>query len=169
MTIQHFDNIIIPSFEAMREELELPKDQKCLLIYDVSKAQITDKYREHFEKSNIAYVQVPPNLTHIFQLVDLNVNEFAKLSLKLRFQDSFRKKVIHGLNKGENVHQIDIDAKISKMKPIHARWLISLYNKFWRNGKIGFRKCLLIMETIDNKEVPDEDPFKHLFEQKHIL
>ena len=26
-----------------------------------------------------------------------------------------------------------------------------------------------IMEAVDNKEIPDEDPFMHLFEQKHFI
>ena len=73
LAIQHRDNIIIPYFEVIREELLLPEDQKCLLNYDVFKAQTTDKYREHLDENNIAYVQVPPNLTHIFQPLDLNV------------------------------------------------------------------------------------------------
>ena len=44
VAIQHLDNIMILYFEAMREELGLPEDQKCLLIY-VFKAQTLDKYR----------------------------------------------------------------------------------------------------------------------------
>ena len=54
--IQHLHNIIIPYFEAMREKLGLPENQKCLLIYDVFKAQSTDKYCEHLDVDNILYV-----------------------------------------------------------------------------------------------------------------
>ena len=39
-------NLGYPAYR-MREELGLPEDQKCLLIYDAFKAQTTDKYREH--------------------------------------------------------------------------------------------------------------------------
>ena len=67
MAIQHLANIIIPYFGAIPEELGLPEDQKFLLINDVFKAQTTEKYREQPDESNIAHVQVPPNLTHIFQ------------------------------------------------------------------------------------------------------
>ena len=127
-TIPALDNIIIPYFEVTREELGLPKDQKCLLIYDVFKAQTTDKYREHLDENNIAHVQVQPNLTHIFQPLDLNANS--------QFQEWYAKEVTNSLNSGENVHQIFIDTKLSKMKPIHARWLNSLYNKLWNSGKM---------------------------------
>ena len=44
----------------MREELDLPEDQKCLFVYDIFKAQSTDKYRECLDENNIAYVQVRP-------------------------------------------------------------------------------------------------------------
>ena len=64
----------------------------------VFKAQTTDKYREHLDENNIAYVKVPPNLTHIFQPLDRNVNAFAKSFLKSRFQDR------HANNKGKNNH-----------------------------------------------------------------
>ena len=42
------------------------------------------------------------------------------------------------------------------MKPIHAQWLINLYDK-----------CKIL--AIDKKEIPDEDPFNHLSEEKYIL
>ena len=52
------------------------------------------------------------------------------------------------------------------MKPIHAQWLISLYEKLRNSGemiKSAFKNALII-EEVDNKEIPDEDPFKHLSE-----
>ena len=170
LTIQQLDNIIIPYFEVIREEPGLPEDQKCLLIY-VFKAQITDKYRKHLDKNNIAHVQVPPNLTLISQPLDLNVNAFAKSFLKSRFQEWYAKEVTNGLNKGVNVHQIDIDTKLSKIKSIRARWLISLYKKLWNSGKMiksAFKNASMV-GAIDNKEIPDEDPLKHSSEYKHIL
>ena len=171
LTIQYLDNIIIPYFEVIREEPGLPEDQKCLLIYDVFKAQITDKYRKHLDKNNIVHVQVPPNLTLISQPLDLNVNAFAKSFLKSRFQEWYAKEVTNGLNKGENVHQIDIDTKLSKIKPIRARWLISLYKKLWNSGKMiksAFKNASMV-GAIDNKQIPDEDPLKHSSQYKHIL
>ena len=73
----------------MFEELGLTEDQKCLLIYDISKAQTTDN--EHLDEHNIANVQVPPNLTHVLQPLDLNVHAFAKSFPKARFQEWYHK------------------------------------------------------------------------------
>ena len=67
----------------MREELDLPEDQKCLFVYDIFKAQSTDKYRECLDENNIAYVQVRPNLTHIFQHRVLKVNSFVKIQIDI--------------------------------------------------------------------------------------
>ena len=75
----------------IREVLGLPEDQKCLLFYDVYKAQATDKYREHLDENNIAYVQVPPSLIHTFQPLELNVNAFKKSFVKSRCQEWYAK------------------------------------------------------------------------------
>ena len=51
------------------------------------------------------------------------------------------------------------------MKPI-LQWLISLYDKLRNSGKIikSTFENASIMEANDNKEISDEDPFKHLSE-----
>ena len=163
LAIQHLDNIIIPYFEVIRKELGLPENQKCLLIYDVFEVKTADKHREHFDKNNIAYVQALPILTHFFQPLDLNFNGFAKSFLKSGFQEWYAKEVANDLNKGKNVHQIDIDTKLSKMKPIHARWLIiSLYDKLRNSGqmiKSAFENNS-IMEAIGKKEILDDNRLK---------
>ena len=67
------------------------------------------------------------------------------------------------MNKGENVLQTDIDTKLSKIKAMHVRWLISLYGKlrnFVKMIKPAFMNAS-VMKAIYNKEIPDEDPFKH--------
>ena len=76
------------------------------------------------------------------------------------------KEVTNDLNKGKNVHQIDIDSKLSKMIPIHAQWLISLCDKLRNSGEIinSAFEIASIIEAIAIKEIPDNDPFKHLSE-----
>ena len=97
----------------------MPQRWEILLIYDVSKAQTTDKYCEHLDDNNIAHVEVPLNLTCTFQPLDLKVNAFTKKILKLRLIEWYSKELTNGQNKGKNVHQFDIDNKLSKMKLIH--------------------------------------------------
>ena len=52
------------------------------------------------------------------------------------------------------------------MKPTHARWLISLYDKLRNSGEMikSIFENASIMEAIDNKDIPNEDTFKHLSE-----
>ena len=87
----------------IHEELGLSEDQNCLPIYDVFKVQTTDKYREHLDENNIAYVQVSPNLTHIFQSLVLNVSSFAKSFLKSWFEEWYAEEVTNDLKKREKI------------------------------------------------------------------
>ena len=147
----------------MREKLGLPEDQKFFsFMFSKHKQQVNIM---SILTRTIAYVQVPPNLTYILQSLNFNVNAFTKSFLKSRFQEWYAKEVTNGLNKGENVHQFDIDTKLSKMKPIHSRLLISLYYKLQNSSKMiksAFENAS-IMEA-DNKKITNEDPFKHLSE-----
>ena len=49
--------------------------------------------------------------------------------------------------------------------------LISLYNKLQNYGEMikSIFKNSSVREAIDNTEIPNEDPFKHLSEYKHTL
>ena len=49
--------------------------------------------------------------------------------------------------------------------------LISLYNKLQNYGEMikSIFKNSSVREAIDNTEIPNEDPFKHLSKYKHTL
>ena len=87
----------------IHEELGLSEDQNCLPIYDVFKVQTTGKYCEHLDENNIGYVQVSPNLTHIFQSLVLNVSSFAKSFLKSWFEEWYAEEVTNDLKKREKI------------------------------------------------------------------
>ena len=76
LAIQHVDNIIFLYFEVMREKLGLPEDQKFFsFMFSNHKQQVSIV---SILTRTIAYVQVPRNLTYIFQPLNLNVNAFTK-------------------------------------------------------------------------------------------
>ena len=55
--------------------------------------------------------------------------------------------------------------QLSRVKPIHARWLITLYDKLQNSEQLIVNdfKAASILETLDpQKDFGDEDPFKHL-------
>ena len=71
---------------------------------------------------------MPKNLTNHFQpLLDHNVNGQAKQFLKRKFESWYADQVTKGTEKGRNVYIVNIETKLSVVKPLHARWLISFY------------------------------------------
>ena len=46
------------------------------------------------------------------------------------------------MENGKGVYEIDVDTRLSRMKPIHARRVIDFYDKLWNSEKIienGFK------------------------------
>ena len=81
---QLLDNVIFPYLKK-KHDLGLPGDQKSLFIYDVLTGQTTENIRNALRKMNVI-VNVPNNMTHYFQPLDLKVNAVAKYFLKDKFQ-----------------------------------------------------------------------------------
>ena len=110
-----------------------------------------------------AFVFVPKNLMAHFQPLDLNVNGHAKQFLKRKFENWYAEQVTKEIEKGVNVLSVNIETKLSIVKPLHARWLITFYDHMQNNRQMiitAFEMAGII--PIATIEVPDEDPFKHL-------
>jgi len=122
-SLKLLDEIIIPYIEKEREELNLDMNQPALLIIDVFSGQTTKPV-----KNNIKLVKVPANMTHLFQPLDLTVNGAAKAYMKKRFTGWYSRCIIEELDRGKSVDSIDIPLKMSVLKPLHAHWIIDLYN-----------------------------------------
>ena len=86
-TLNLVKEVIDPYIKATRKKLGLPDNQKALLVWDVFKAQTTDKVTSELKRLNLEYTSVPANMTHFFQPLDLTSNrsakEFMKKSLSL--------------------------------------------------------------------------------------
>ena len=48
--------------------------------------------------------------------------------MKKKFALWYADQVKSELDKGKNIEEIDISMKLSILKPLHAKWLIDLYN-----------------------------------------
>ena len=68
-----------------REKLELPM-QATLIIMDVFKVQMTNPVLQKIASNNIQLVKALPDLTNIYQPLDVTVNGAAKL-MKRTFVD----------------------------------------------------------------------------------
>ena len=99
-----------------------------LLIFDVLQGQTTDKVLKFLENNNILATKVPPNATHLFQPLDLTVNEVAKDFTEKKFSEWFSRQISIGLENGQELEDIEIDYRFSVLKPLHATWLISFYD-----------------------------------------
>ena len=125
---------------------------------------------DKLESLNLELVTVPANMTHFFQPLDLTVNGSAKKFLRARFTEYYADAVREQLENGKQLEEIDVDFRLSVIKPLHAKWLIALYNypttqkgmeiiaKGWKKAGIA---GLLDGTTV----LPPEDPFSSCYSQ----
>ena len=81
-------------------------------------------------ENSIKLVKVPANMTRLLQPLDLSVNGAAKAYMKKRFTEWYSRCIIQELDSGKGVDNIDIQLKMSVLKPLHANWINDLYNYF---------------------------------------
>ena len=151
---------LFPYVEKRKVELKLPETQKAMLIFDVFKGQITNKVIKFIEENNCVIVHVPNNMTDQFQPLDLNVNGHTKEFLKGKFEFWYAQQVTSQLEGRSSVFHVQVPLKLSVIKPIHAKWLLDLYDHL-RNSSdtiiMGFAmagiKDVLVIEILL------EDPF----------
>ena len=109
--------------DRKRKELKLSSDQPALIIFDVFKGQQTEDITKLLEENNIRVVSVPANCTDRLQPMDLSVNKSVK---EYKFKDWYSMQVQNQLDEGKEI--LPVDLRMSAMKPLGARWLVSLYD-----------------------------------------
>ena len=108
--------------------LDLGKDQPALLIIDVFSGQMTDPVIQRLEENHTKLIRVPPNMMNLFQPLDLTVNGSAKAFMKKKFTEWYSSSIAKQLDEGKAVEDIDVELKLSILKPLHAEWIKELYN-----------------------------------------
>ena len=96
---------------------------------DVFSRQITSVVSDCFKDNKIEVVCVPANMTYLLQPLDLTVNGYAKKFTSRKFSEWYSSQIMKQLDDGKELHDINIDLKLSKLKPLHAEWLVELYNQ----------------------------------------
>ena len=156
------DEIINPYVINKRKELGLASTQKALVIWDV---------KQKLELLDMELVAVPANMTNFFQPLDLTVNGAAKRFAKKEVITYYSAQVQQQLEGGTNLEDINFDLRLSVIKPLHARWLVNMYNFFTQpNGRKvilkGWKKAG-VAGLLDNTTLlSPEDPFETIFEQE---
>ena len=126
-SLKFLKEIILPYVKTERGRLGL-ETQPALLIYDIFWGQTTDKFLDVLKDNNILSTKIPPNMTDVFQPLDLTVNKFAKDFMKAVFSTWFSRQISVGLESGVELDDIEVDYRLSVLKPLHAKWLVEIYN-----------------------------------------
>lgn len=161
------ENIIIPYVEQQRVSLNLAFDHPALIIMDVFKGQMTCAVRELLNENHILLEKVPANLTYLFQPLDVQggPNGYVKRFMKKKFTLWYSDQVIRALDEGKDIKDVEISLKLSIVKPLHAKWLIEMYNHM--TSSEGRDVCLKgwkvagILDAAEKglEELPNLDPF----------
>ena len=85
-------------------------------------------------------------MTSIFQPLDLSVDRSYKSLLRREAQSWHSLQIDKQMKEGKKAHEINVDTRISIMKPLHAKWVFSFYDYMknhsdivlarWRKSKI---------------------------------
>ena len=108
------------------------------MIWDAFKAQSTEKVELELEHLNIKDVEVPKNLTHLLQPLELTTNGVVKKMEQRDFSNYFTNCITEALlaDPKRNVTTIKVDLKLSTLKPIHAKTVSKEYEHLKSdNGK----------------------------------
>ena len=103
---------------------------------------------------------------------DLTVNREAKKFMKDQFTSWFSAQIQSQLDSGVVLDDVDVDLRLSVLKPIHATWIVSMYNHLSSSeGRQsiakGWKKAGVTDVVSGSKKLPPEDPFEDLDVWEH--
>ena len=129
-TIMLLDGVIKPYLEKTKEELSLEDSQKACIIWDAFKDQDTPEVKSKLQELNFKEVRVPKNMTHLFQALNLITNNAVKDIEKQEFTSHFTTSILSALQRDPDIDvtTIEIDLKLSTLKPCHAATMEKVYN-----------------------------------------
>ena len=122
---QYIDSVIVPYVEDQHDTLDLPLRQKALLIMDVFRAHRVGDLLSHIKSKDIEIVFVPGGCTSELQPLDISGNGHFKDSLTDSFTNWYSDQVASSLASGHSVTDTKVDLRLSTLKPLHAKWLLS--------------------------------------------
>ena len=81
-----------------------------------------------FQGHIFIFMQIYVNMTHLFQPMDLMVNNQCNIFMKNKFGEWFAKKVENSLKLGLKVEEINIQLRLTTKKRFHGHWLLEFNN-----------------------------------------
>ena len=108
---------------------------------DVFRGQMTNGVISLLKENNIILIRVPAKMTHIFQPLDLTVNQWAKKIMRERFSQWYAGVIRQHLDEGKILKEVEIKFPLSVVKPLHATWIIEMYNEISLNPPVVRSGC----------------------------
>ena len=100
-------------------------------------------------------------MTNIFQPFHLSVNRSCKFFLRREAQPWHFLQIEKQMKEGKKAHEINVDTRISIMKPLHAKWVVLFYDYTKNHSDIvlaEWRKSK-IEEVFNSEEDLESEPF----------
>ena len=128
------------------------------------RGQKTGKVSKKLVSLNIAIV---PAVTHFFQPLNLTVNREAKRFIKDKFTTWYSDEVKQQIESGGDCTDINVDLRLTVLKPLHTVWLVDLYNHLSSPVSVGHIAKRLekagISGLLDGQtDLLQEDPSTHI-------
>ena len=98
---------------------------------------------------------------------DYEYKREAKKFMKDEFTSWYSAQIQGQLDSGVVLDDVDVDLRLSVLKPIHATWIVSMYNHLSSSeGRQsiakGWKKAGVTDVVSGSKKLPPEDPFEDL-------
>ncbi len=141
--LEYVDKVLVPYKERIIDEMDLPLRQKALVIFDVYKAHQSEEFLQKLKKKGFKIAFVPGGCTSKLQPLDVSGNKSFKDGLKMNFTFWYSNTVADQMKQGKTAKEVNIDLKLSYLKPKHARWVLSAFDKLKNNTdvlKAGWEK-----------------------------
>ena len=110
--------------------LQLAHDDPALLTINVFSGQMRKPVIAKMHDNWINLTKIQPNVTRLFQPLDLKVNGAAKAYMKKRFTESYSACIGQKSDNGKDVESISIQLKMSIRQPIQGKWIVDLFDYF---------------------------------------
>ena len=117
-----------PTLRRKDKNSSLTQKYPALVIFDRFRGQCTDNIFALLEDNHVLVAVVPANCTDRLQPLDVSVNKAAKEFLRGQFQEWYSEQICHQLQEGNESVPQPVDLRMSIVKPLGAKWMISLYD-----------------------------------------
>jgi hypothetical protein len=126
--IEYINQILIPYSLMIKKENDYPKSMRTILIYDHHTSNFHEDVQRAFRDNGFASVLVPACMTDEYQPLDrCGINIFKK-TLNKSFNIWYSNEIGKQMDNGINVNDIQVDLSLSRIKPLHASWMLRAYN-----------------------------------------